>query len=100
MIFYLSSIQMPDIQKVVGYSDHYSNTGSVFKWWSEYQTNRWLDNFLPFEYKTNPTVFRSLTVSNSKESSESCSEAVEKFIWSLNPQYTTFMCPPRVSYIE
>ena len=37
MNFHLSVIQMSDIQMVVWYSDHHSNTGLVFKWHS----NNW-----------------------------------------------------------
>ena len=36
--FYWFGIQMSGIQMVVRNSDPHSNTGLVFKWWSEYQT--------------------------------------------------------------
>ena len=70
MNFNLSGIPMCSIKMVLNYSDHYLNTGPVFIWWSEYQTNLlqysngiWIPDYLAFEqlrpltYRTSP-VFR------------------------------------------
>ena len=57
-IFHLSSIQMSSIQMAVQYSDHHSNTDTVFKWCSEYWTIfspvfKWHLNNGPYSDKTN-----------------------------------------------
>ena len=46
-----------DVWYLNPYSDHHSNTGPVFKWWSEYQTKfspvfKWHSNTEPFDDHT------------------------------------------------
>ena len=52
MNFYLFGIQMSGILMVVGYSDHYLNTGPLYKWWSEFSwVFKWHLNTGPFSYR-------------------------------------------------